>query len=476
MDDHIDDFDRDLRNAFQRRPLPAAPDGLVEQLSDLPPRRVRPGLAGIRVLLAAASLFAVIAIAVVIHGSGAPLIGSGPPSSSSPAILSPSVGPSESAAPSPSSQPSIGPSVSPPPTPSVAPTPTVAPTAAPAANVGPVGLIDANHGWAVADQRLVLTSDGGATWYDRTPPALHDGTTPANLLNAEFLDPEHGWVAVAEPFKLSTDPGFGRVDVWRTSDGGLTWSRVELPKAVLHNQGDTLGDVAFDFLDASHGYASITGGTANAAHDTDLYWTADGGRTWTADRPSGSGSDGVEGIVAFASQDVGVIAGGPIGSGISSTHDAGKTWTSAKLSAPAGMSGAVRSFGQPVFFDASSGLVPVRFQADTGNVTRIYRTTDGGATWSFLSHMPGTGGLDVSILDQQTWIATDGSDVVHTTNGGAGWTHVTTQTPIVGLQSGLQAVQFIDLNRGWTQWTDPQGNSHLAATTDGGQTWQPLAP
>ena len=472
MSDHTDDdFDRDLRTAFHRRQLPAAPDALVEQLHALPPR-ARPAVAGVRLVAGLAAVLVVLVVATIFLTGGSPsVLPVGSPGSSLQAVVSPS------AAPSPSGEPSSEPSASPVPSPSSEPSRTPPPaTAPPAANVGPAGLIDASHGWAVADQRLVLTSDGGATWYDRTPPALHDGTTPANLLNAEFLDPEHGWVAVAEPFKLSTDPGFGRVDVWRTSDGGLTWSRVELPKAVLHNQGDTMGDVAFDFLDASHGYASITGGTANAAHDTDLYWTADGGRTWTADRPSGSGSDGVEGIVAFASQDVGVIAGGPIGSGISSTHDAGKTWTSAKLSAPAGMSGAVRSFGQPVFFDASSGLVPVRFQADTGNVTRIYRTTDGGATWSFLSHMPGTGGLDVSILDQQTWIATDGSDVVHTTNRGAGWTHVTTQTPIVGLQSGLQAVQFIDLNRGWTQWTDPQGNSHLAATTDGGQTWQPLAP
>ncbi len=474
MDHDVDDdFDRNLRTAFHRRPLPTAPDALAEQLHALPPQRVRPGLAGARLLLAAASLFAVIALAVVVENGHGPYLGSAPPAPTGQAsipVVSPSV------APSPSGQPSTEPSASPLPAPSAPPTPIVAATAPPAASVGPVGLIDPSHGWAIADQRLVLTSDGGASWYDMTPPALHDGTTPANLLNAEFLDPEHGWVAFAEPFRLSTDPGFGRVDVWRTSDGGRTWGRAELPEAVLHNQGDTLGDVGLDFLDTSHGYASITGGTANAAHDTDLYWTADGGRTWSADRPSGSGSDGVEGIVAFATQDNGVIAGGPIGSGIAYTRDAGKSWTSAQLSAPAGMSGALRTFGQPVFLDAQSGLVPVTFQADAGNVTRIYRTTDGGATWSFLSHVPGTGALHVSILDQQTWIATDGSDVVHTTNGGTGWIHITTRTPIAGLGTSLQDARFIDLDHGWAVWTDPQGDSHLVTTTHGGASWQSLTP
>jgi len=140
------------------------------------------------------------------------------------------------------------------------------------------------------------------------------------------------------------------------------------------------------------------------------------------------------------------------------------------------MSSAVRSFGRPVFFDAHLGLVAVQFEAETSSVTRIYRTTDAGSTWTFLSHIPGTDTLHVSILDQQTWIATDGTDVMHTTTGCAGWVHVTAHAPVMNFKDGLQDAQFVDLKHGWAQWTDPQGISHIFTTSDGGATWSLLAP
>jgi photosystem II stability/assembly factor-like uncharacterized protein len=467
----MDDFDRDIRNAFHARQLPGAPAGLLQTLDALPARQARPSFGGFRLVLGLAATLAVLLVAVVVLSDGSrtpPPAGS--PVPSVPAVVGPSVEPSASVAPS------VAPTETPVPTPTpqrTAPTP----TAKPAANSGPASLIDNEHGWAVADQRLVVTADGGSSWHDVNPPASTQGGVAANLLGVQFIDPTHGWVAFAEPFNLATDPGFGRVDVWRTINGGQTWAKSELPPAKINNDGDTLGPFSFDFLDASHGFALISGNFAHVLGDSDLYWTADGGRTWSADRPTGSGGAGVEGSsLAFATANDGVIVGSPEGAGISVTHDGGTTWKGAVLGAPAGMSGALRSFGRPVFFDAHVGLVAVLFQGDTGSVTRIYRTTDGGSTWSFLSHLPGTGVLHVSILDQQAWIATDGSDVYHTTNGGAGWTHVTTQTPISGLQTGLQDAQFVDLNHGWAQWTDSQGNSHILATSDGGATWHALAP
>lgn len=462
----MDDFDRDIRNAFHARQLPGAPNALLETLTALPPRPARPAYGTLRLVLGIAATLVVLVVAVVALGGGSPTV---PPAGSSTpsvaAVVSPSLAPSVSVAPSSEPTPSAEP------TPSVQPSPPVK-TPTPATNVGFAGLIDATHGWAVADQRLVVTADGGSSWRDVNPPAPTEGTTPANLLSVEFLDPDHGWVAVAEPFKTASDPGFGRVDIWRTTDGGQNWAKATLPPAVLHNQGDTLGDVEFDFLDPTHGLALITGGAANAAHDSDLYWTADGGRTWSADRPTGSGSDGVEGSVAFTTTNDGVVAGGPIGSGLSFTRDGGKTWQSASLSAPAGMAGALRFVGRPVFFDARTGLLPVLFEADSGNVTRVYRTTDAGATWGFVSHVPGTGSPEVSIVDQQHWIALDGPEVVRTANAGATWTRAASQPPA----PSLQGAQFLDPATGWAVWTDKLGNSRLYATSDGGVSWHPLSP
>jgi photosystem II stability/assembly factor-like uncharacterized protein len=463
----MDDFDRDIRNAFHARQLPGAPVNLLRTLDDLPVRHARPVLGSFRLVLGLAAVLGVLLLAVVAVAGGSPKVPPvTSPAPSLPALNGPSTEPSASTAPSSSVEPSV------PPTPAPSNPNPNPPYPVPAANSGPAALIDPEHGWAVGDQRLLLTADGGSTWRDATPPAAQEGTTPANLLAVKFVDPAHGWVAFAEPFKLGTDPGFGRVDVWRTSDGGQTWAKTELPPAVLHNQGDTLGDVGFDFLDLSHGYAYITGGSATEAHDSDLYWTADGGQTWSADRPSGSGSDGVEGTVAFGSASDGVIVGGPEGSGVSFTRDGGKTWARAELSAPSGMSGDLRVFGRPVWFDPQEALVPVMFQAAGGNVTRIYRTLDVGATWSFVTHIPGTGVLAVSIVDQRRWIATDGSDVVHMTNGATSWIHVTSKPTI----KGLQDARFVDLENGWAEWTDPLGTAHIVGTTDGGATWHALAP
>ena len=472
----MDDFDRDIRNAFHARQLPSAPVNLLRTLDDLPARHARPVLGSFRLVLGLAAILIVLLVAVVAVGGGSPKVPPvTTPAPSLPAINGPSAEPSASTAPSPSVEPSVAPTPSTA-TPSPQPTAPAAPPA-PAANTGPAGLVDPEHGWVIGDQRLLVTSDGGSTWHDVNPPAPTEPGQVANPLGAQFIDAEHGWVAFAEPFNLGTDPGFGRVDVWRTTNAGQTWAKSELPPAKINNDGDTIGPFSFDFLDASHGFALISGNFAHVLGDSDLYWTADGGRTWSADRPTGSGGAGVEGSsLAFATAKDGVIVGGPEGTGISVTRDGGTTWKSAVLGGPAGMSGALRFFGRPVFFDTHIGLVAVQFQGDSGNVNRIYRTTDAGSTWTFLSHLPGTGVLHVSILDQQTWIATDGSDVVHTTNGGTGWTHVTTQTPIAGLGTGLQDAQFVDLNHGWAQWTDPQGNSHIVATSDGGASWHALAP
>ena len=469
MDD-FDQLDRDIRTAFHARQLPGAPRSLFDQLADLPPRHARP-FPMVRLVLGLAATLAVLVVAAVaLTGSSPTPPPVGSPPASQPAVVSPSVEPSGSLLPSSEPSPSSAPSATPVPTPSLQPTPATTPT--PAANVGPAGLVDATHGWAVADQRLVLTDDGGATWRDANPPALREGTTAANLLNVEFLDPQHGWVAFAEPFKAASDPGFGRVDVWRTTDGGRTWAKAELPVAAIHNQGDTLGNFQFDFLDPGHGVAFITGGSANSAHDSDLYWTADGGRTWSADRPTGPGSDGIEGTVAFTNLNDGVIVGSPVGLGASYTRDGGKTWRAAGLAAPQGMAGAIRAVGLPVFFDATNGLVPVLFDDGTANVTRVYRTADAGATWSWISHVPGTAAPFVSIVDQQHWLALEGTTVVSTVNGGTTWATITASPPT----PSLAGAQFLDPRSGWAIWTGTSGESQLYATTNGGASWLLLRP
>ena len=51
-----------------------------------------------------------------------------------------------------------------------------------------VRFVDATHGWAAGDDsRIIVTSDGGASW---TPQASGAGTGINGLC---MLDAEHGW-------------------------------------------------------------------------------------------------------------------------------------------------------------------------------------------------------------------------------------------------------------------------------------------
>ena len=168
------------------------------------------------------------------------------------------------------------------------------------------GLLDATHGWALTGQRLLVTADGGSTWRNVTPPGGF-GSDLGNPKGVAFLDAQHGWVAISEAFTSASDPSYGRIDVWRTTDGGQTWTKAQLPKAVFNQFGEILPQVQFDFLDASHGFAFLSGNLAKGRNDSDLFWTADGGRTWSADRPTGNGNEGIEGTVGFATANDGVI-------------------------------------------------------------------------------------------------------------------------------------------------------------------------
>jgi photosystem II stability/assembly factor-like uncharacterized protein len=99
----------------------------------------------------------------------------------------------------------------------------------PAAAATPRGVIytvapsplDASLLWAGTDDGLVhVTRDGGKTWQDVTPPDLGPWAK-VSLLEASHFDRETAWAAV-NTFRLDDT----RPHVYRTRDGGRTWTHV----------------------------------------------------------------------------------------------------------------------------------------------------------------------------------------------------------------------------------------------------------
>ncbi len=111
---------------------------------------------------------------------------------------------------------------------------------------------DLEHGWAIGDSKngIVHTEDGGASW---SVIPLQD--SPLSLNRLHFIDSENGW-AVG-----------GRDGLYRTTDGGRTWSQVrpssEYNQEWLHN---------ITFADRMRGWICGEKGI--------LFSTGDGGITW----------------------------------------------------------------------------------------------------------------------------------------------------------------------------------------------------
>jgi photosystem II stability/assembly factor-like uncharacterized protein len=368
---------------------------------------------------------------------------------------------------------------------------TTGPTSAPSASAqatplpsGPdiwfAGLTDPTHGWAVTAGRLLVTADGGSTWREVTPPGGFVNADAGRLLGVDFVDAAHGWMAINEAFTSGGDASYGRVDILRTTDGGRTWSSTQLPRARFAVFGEIMPAVQFDLLDATHGFAFQSGNEAKGKNDSDLFWTADGGASWSVDRPTGDGSQGNEGMIGFSTPTDGVIVGAMRGNGIAVTHDGGRTWNDATLALPSGALAAPSVFGQPDFVTGGTGLVVVDFQADSGSVFRAYRTLDAGSSWTPVAALP-SGVSTVAFLDAQRWIGSDGTGMVTTHDGGVTWV----RSSAVGLPGAPVLLQMADSQFGWALVamgvcldfkSNCSSRTGLYATVDGGSTWTQLWP
>jgi photosystem II stability/assembly factor-like uncharacterized protein len=380
------------------------------------------------------------------------------------------------------------------PAPSAAP-PTASPTSSallgspaptplpPGPDVQAAGLISPTDGWALVptgpptdpmrSSTLYFTADGGATWRSAAVPGPATGT---GVLGVAFADTSRGWLATLD----STDPRSTVFDVWRTTDGGRTWQKAVLPEGA--NRSDTMGSVVFSILDPQHLFLLVQGGMPNG-WVSDLYASADGGRTWSPDRMTGAG---VTGAVAFADAEHGVIAGGAPGDRLFATADAGRSWERVTVPVPPGADPASTGmWSAPTFFDATHGALVANYGNGAGPMAfGVLVTHDAGASWAlvFNASQTATNDVPVAFPGPTDWVAVlDDTTLLTTTDAGATWT----RQPTVGLPAGPQSLQFADAQHLWAlvpmsvclgSKTDCSSRVGLYATSDGGRTWAALWP
>jgi len=185
-----------------------------------------------------------------------------------------------------------------------------------------------------------------------------------------------------------------------------------------------------------------------------LILTADGGETW-----KGSVIDeGILNDVQFIDRTTGWIAGKD--ETILRTNDGGSSWT---LLAPSGFPTGEDIF-KITFFGESTGYAL--------GYHGVYRTDDGGESWmnNWLPAVPYRGAWDMSFPDDRTgyllgsqYTDPDPSILYRTTDGGASWSRVEGSKATI-LRTVL-AISFVDQMIGWA------GGGVILKTTDGGETW-----
>jgi photosystem II stability/assembly factor-like uncharacterized protein len=169
---------------------------------------------------------------------------------------------------------------------------------------------DSTHGIIVGDpvdgRFTILTTADGATWQKIKGPSANkeEGAFAASGSCVFTRGTREAWFGTG---------GVGGGRVFRTEDGGQTWSVAKTP---IRHDSASAGIFSLSFSDALRGIA--VGGDYMKPDESvgNLAITEDGGRTWSA--PVGPGPRGYRSAVS------GGIATGPSGTELSA--DRGRTW------------------------------------------------------------------------------------------------------------------------------------------------------
>jgi photosystem II stability/assembly factor-like uncharacterized protein len=152
-------------------------------------------------------------------------------------------------------------------------------------------------------------------------------------------------------------PTIGGVPLRMTSDGGKTWTSPAIPRPVYAIAGSPMAPATL--------YAGTTSG---------LYQSVDSAKTWTS--LSAAGTSQFNSVVVDAAAPATVYAA--TSTGLLKSVDSGATW---RAMGPAGYALALAANpAQPGTLIAAFNMTPTR--------PSLYRTSDGGATWTLLSNSP----------------------------------------------------------------------------------------
>lgn len=321
-------------------------------------------------------------------------------------------------------------------------------------------------GWGITETNIVRTNDGGITWYNVTPPDVDEvGSTVETFI----LDNNHAWVQKPD---FNNFPNNGLL--YRTTDGGLNWTISSTP----FSGGD------LSFIDLNNGWMLADLGVGAGSNAVAVFQTRDGGATWnqtyTNDPTLPEASDslplgGLKADLVPRNMQTAWVDGVTYSSGtiyLYRTDDGGQTWSLVSMELPEGAENFELGIDpdQMQFVSADDGFLVVRMAGDATQ-TAVYITRDGGDTWMLTpTIIPEAGASD--FMSAQEAVIYNGEQFYVTRDAGRTWTTV---TPNIVFGDSFVTMDFVNLISGWIV-TVAENKYALYRTLDGGSTWLPVIP
>jgi photosystem II stability/assembly factor-like uncharacterized protein len=265
---------------------------------------------------------------------------------------------------------------------------------------------------------LLRSSDGGISWQPAglprtvlslalTPSSLYAGTSRGGVYRSD----DHGltWRAASEGLtgfsvsELAVDPTtpttlYASTDngVHKSDDGGLTWRAVGL-------SGQRVRTLAVIPTTPTTLYAGVGYGD-----EPGVYKSTDGGETW---RAIGLPGQRILTLAVDPTTPTTLYAGVQEG-GVQRSDDGGETWRAVGLPGRTVRALAIHPVEPATLFAGTN---------DNGD-NALFRSTDGGATWSESIR---TTGIIAVVIDpnapETVYAANENGEILRSTDGGATW-------------------------------------------------------